>query len=962
MGKQNQIINSFNSGELSRRMDSRTDVAKYFTGCRILENFLIRVEGGVTKAPGTYFGNYAKNDDKTTILRSFVFSADQAYMLEFGDCYIRFYINGARIEVAGTPVEIVTPYKHTELRDLRFQQSADILYITCKNHAPRKLERTSHVDWALTAISFVSSEQETTESYIVITNAVASGTLIKITTNTKHGFIDNEIITVANVEGTVEANGRWQIFVTDSTSFILLNSVYANAYVTGGTAIKEIGYFVSDTSNVDGEINIKVRAHSFETGDMVRVADVGGTAEANGIWICDKVDENNVILQGSVFINSYVSGGTIVKAGPFTVHDITNCADNGSGLIRVTTKSDHNFSTGNRVAIEDVVGCTEANNTWIVTVIDINNFDLQDSTFTNAWISGGQASNRWPAAISFFEERLSFAGTYEKPLTIFLSKSGDYYNMTVGTDADSGLIFTLLSRLIGKVMWLVPQEYLMIGNTDSEWRMGGKSTTEPLTFDSINAKYQESNGSANMQALLACGAVIFVQKGGRRIRELAYSYTNDKYQTPDLTRLAYHITESGIIDMSVQVIPEPFVWCVKENGSACVMIYNRLEEVIGWMNRTTGKNSSGRFESVCVVPSATGEDVVWFSTIRTIDGQEKRFIEYMKPIDFGTDPADGFFVDCGLSFDGGEKLNITAITVANPPVVTCSDGTILADGNHVRFVGVRGMEEINDNVYVVAGLATNDFHLHDEDGVNIDGSAFTAFESNLTIIKCYESDIENRRIRVKVTSHGLTTGDEINIFGVLGCTEANGILDVTVIDDDNIELDDSKYTNSYLSGGYIGGYVEQVAKYVSGIDHLEGCEVAICGDGGAEPNDVVVGGAITLESYFNKIHIGLPIRARLQPMKPDIGGSYGTSQGIDKRIDNLIVRFENTLDCKYGPDENNLIDIIFDEDGTGKMFTGDKDVSFDGDYDGDGLTLFESEKPIPCSINGLIIKLKGYDG
>jgi len=962
MGKQNQIINSFNAGELSRRMDSRTDVAKYSTGCRIVENFLVRVEGGVTKAPGTYFGNAAKFNDKTTIMRSFVFSADQAYGIEMGDYYFRFYVDGARIEVAGTPVEIVTPYKHTELRDLRFQQSADVLYITCKNHAPRKLERTSHVDWTLTKLPFTSSEQETTQNFVGITGIVTYGSLCKITTGAQHGFADGEIVTVAGVSGTIEANGTWTISVLSTTEILLIGSVFANVYTSGGTVVKEIGYFVSGTSNVGGEINIEVLSHNFETGDMVTVANVVGTTEANGTWIVDKIDGDNVVLQGSVYASAWASGGTIVGAGHFTAHDITNCADNGSGLIRVTTLSDHNFTTGNRVAIEDVTGTTEANGAWIVTKIDANNFDLQESTFVNAWSSGGQASNRWPAATSFFEERLAFIGTYEKPLTVYQSKSGDYYNMTVGTDADSALIFTLLSRTIGKAMWLVPQEYLMIGNTDSEWRMGGKSSTEPITYDSINAKYQESNGSANIQAILSCGAVLFVQKGGRRVREMAYSYTNDKYQTPDMTRLAYHITESGIIDMAAQFIPEPLIWCIKENGDACVMIYNRLEEVIGWMNRTTGKNSSGRFESVCVIPSATGEDVPWFSTIRTIDGVEKRYIEYMKQIDFGTDPADGFFVDCGLTFDGGEKLNLTAITAANPPVVTCSDGSILTDGNHVRFVGVRGMTELNDNVYKVAGLATNDFHLHDENGVNIDGSAFTAFQSNLAIIKCYESDNVNRRIRVKATAHGLTTGDEINIFGVLGCTEANGIWDVTVIDANNIELDESKYTHAYLSGGYIGGYVERVAKYITGADHLEGCEVAICGDGGAEDNDVVVGGALTLDAYFNKIHIGLPIRARLQPMKPDIGGSYGTSQGINKRIDSLVARFENTLDCKYGPDENNLIDIVFDEDGTGRMFTGDKDVDFDGDYDSDGLTLFESEKPLPCSINGIIIKLKGYDG
>ena len=67
---------------------------------------------------------------------------------------------------------------------------------------------------------------------------------------------------------------------------------------------------------------------------------------------------------------------------------ISNVQNNGSGLIRVTAAS-HGLSTGNKVYIKSVGGTTEANGGWIVTFVDSNNIDLQSSTFTNTYTSGG---------------------------------------------------------------------------------------------------------------------------------------------------------------------------------------------------------------------------------------------------------------------------------------------------------------------------------------------------------------------------------------------------------------------------------------------------------------------------------------------------------------------------------------------------------------------------------------------
>jgi hypothetical protein len=68
---------------------------------------------------------------------------------------------------------------------------------------------------------------------------------------------------------------------------------------------------------------------------------------------------------------------------------ISGCADNGSGLIRVTVGSTSGWATSDRKTITGVTGTTEANGTWTITVIDGTNIDLQGSTFSNVYVSGG---------------------------------------------------------------------------------------------------------------------------------------------------------------------------------------------------------------------------------------------------------------------------------------------------------------------------------------------------------------------------------------------------------------------------------------------------------------------------------------------------------------------------------------------------------------------------------------------
>jgi hypothetical protein len=78
-----------------------------------------------------------------------------------------------------------------------------------------------------------------------------------------------------------------------------------------------------------------------------------------------------------------------IDRASLTLKTITGCADNGSGLIRVTAVA-HGFITGDYVTIVGVSGTQEAVGSWTITKITNDTFDLQASTFTNTYVSGGQ--------------------------------------------------------------------------------------------------------------------------------------------------------------------------------------------------------------------------------------------------------------------------------------------------------------------------------------------------------------------------------------------------------------------------------------------------------------------------------------------------------------------------------------------------------------------------------------------
>jgi hypothetical protein len=186
MSKTTPIQTNFTGGEISPRLYGRVDLQKYGTSLERCENFTIFPHGGATKRSGTRYIAQAKYSDRNTCLVPFIFSTVQAYVLEFGDHYVRFYRDqSVLLNAAGTaPYEIATPYGADDIPYLDYSQSADVLYLVHPNYAPRTLNRLGPTNWSITLFNFTDGPYQdvNTDTTYTMTPSGTTGT-ITITAN-----------------------------------------------------------------------------------------------------------------------------------------------------------------------------------------------------------------------------------------------------------------------------------------------------------------------------------------------------------------------------------------------------------------------------------------------------------------------------------------------------------------------------------------------------------------------------------------------------------------------------------------------------------------------------------------------------------------------------------------------------------------------------------------------------------
>jgi hypothetical protein len=138
-------------------------------------------------------------------------------------------------------------------------------------------------------------------------------------------------------------------------------------------------------------------------------------------------------------------------------------------------------------------------------------------------------------------------------------------------------------------------------------------------------KPESTYGAKRVRPVRVGTELLIVQRAGRKIRSLGYQAANDNYVSPDLSILAEHITEGGIVELAYSQEPDSVVGLVRADGQLVTLTINREQEVLGWAR----KHTDGTFESICSIPYGD-KDQFWMIVQRTINGVTKRYVEVME--------------------------------------------------------------------------------------------------------------------------------------------------------------------------------------------------------------------------------------------------------------------------------------------------------------------------------------------
>jgi len=389
----------------------------------------------------------------------------------------------------------------------------------------------------------------------------------------------------------------------------------------------------------------------------------------------------------------------VIINGPFMDHNVeTTTANPSHKSVGQTTTVTFSSTTGinaNQGFLSTDVGrlvhiqdghfkITSVTSTTVVVGIVIVDLGISSSTTTDFALGAFSDTTGYPSCVTFFEQRLVFAGTTAQPQTIFFSRSADYenfddkYHETVADD--DAIVYTIASNQVNAIRFLTATRTLIIGTAGGEFAADGGGTGEAITPTNILINKQSNHGSANVDGISLGNATLFLQRAKRKIRELAYNFDVDGYVAPDLTILAEHITESGITQMAYQEEPNSIVWCVRTDGQLLGFTYQREQQVTAWHRHIFG-GSFGSGNAVCesveVLPTDDSEYQVWVIIKRTINGVTKRYVEYLHRFDFDeTDDTSFNYLDSQLAYDGSATTTISGLDHLEGETVS-----VLADGS-----------------------------------------------------------------------------------------------------------------------------------------------------------------------------------------------------------------------------------------------------------------------------------------
>lgn len=659
---------AFTSGEISPELHSRVDLARFTSALKTCRNFFVRASGGVSNRAGTQF-IYQLDPASNATLLPFIRSETDAYMLVLQEENAKVFRDGSFVDTGAT--RIITNITNT----------------TVAGHYVSSTATTS------VAHGFSAGATVTIADVVSTGLGTYNGsyTILSVGANT---FTFDQGVGFLNYSsgGTATASAL-MVTLYQSDELTALRFTQSADVMT----LTHQGYFPSEITRTGVTSFTFSEITDIETGPFLDLNDsaitvTASAASGTGITLTASSSIFNANHVGALFKIQMQDLSALLPWEPTKI--LATSGNSPDGILRYSNGKVYECATTTSAPASGIYtgtippshdegteadgDGTQDNNlisgvlwTYIHSQSGIVRITAQAGTTATAdvleyvpvvspatttkWAFGAWSEDQgYPAVCTYFQDRLVFANTLERPQDQYASKTGDYHNFSgsIPVADDDAITQTLNSRRTNAIAELVPLEQLVSLTAKESWASPQRGESwSPAT---VGFYLQSSVGSANLRSIQTGDGAIYAERFGTRLRELKYGYDRDKFGGQELTVLARHLFEEGtIVDMDYAEYPDGILWIVRSDGVLIGMTYLPEQEVIAFSRHDT----DGYFERVCVIPEE-GRDAVYFVVRRTVNGSTARYLERLA--NRSNDSLDAFYVDCGLSYDG---RNTTATTI-----------------------------------------------------------------------------------------------------------------------------------------------------------------------------------------------------------------------------------------------------------------------------------------------------------
>jgi len=567
-------------------------------------------------------------------------------------------VDSIQVESAGG-MEIAGPWTAAQLREISYDQSIDVMFLAYEGWQQRKIERRGSTSWSLALYQPDDGPFTTARTAAVRIKPTATHGNTTLTAESDF-FRPEHVGALFRIEhdrlaaswalaGDERYTDPWKVTGITTSNYDDRDF----SYTISGTWSGTLRLYRSVVSEEEG-----FRRHRRETGSST--IDITGNASYSQ---SDAEDSNNVIAYYKIGFeaSAYTSGSANIA--------VTYTGDGGFGICRVTA-----YNSATSVDIEVLK-------------------DFKNTNYTEDWLEGAWSDNRgWPSAVGFFDGRIFWAGADR----FWGSESNNFEAFNLETEGDSGSIQRSIATggAVATARWVLSLQRLIFGTDISEISARSSSFDEPLTPNNVTLKPAATNGVAPISPVRTDSTGLYIDLSTENLMEIRYSVDAQDYVAGRLTRLHEDLHKSlnpslfadGFVDLTIQRKPENYVWALRNDGMACVMLYSIAEDARGIFKVATGRDNGldddrplDRIVSIAALPNA-GEDTVYVAVERTI-----------------SDGAGGSEQDYYIEKFALHDSAITETYSSSDQDVTVKNGLYMADS----YITTTGTESIGQ---VISGL------------------------------------------------------------------------------------------------------------------------------------------------------------------------------------------------------------------------------------------------------------------